>query len=372
MKRFPITCLVLWIFVLLNPCELFAQESTPEDSTDQIVFKNGDTLAGTVLRATSTAVEFSNSSVGNLTLNWNDLQTVHFRHPTNICTGSAASHYKHNFRNATVYPIVADKELTLRIKEEGQSEPVILQDVQSVSNHGTCGSKWSIAAFKVDAAILSATQKQQTYGGELNLVRNWHSENDGWNHQRTMLDLLPSYDEKRKNNNPGSATITRVYDGKLQHLFFITSNNFYESTVAHLYHNNSLGIYLEQFYGGGPGWIVHNVELNADLMFIGEHFYAVNPSLGLVGAELSASYTFDFKLKKLHLSLTPKAIMRPVFNASRAWQTQGRLDLAIPMTRNLQLDVATLDYYVENAPPAFQKNYFKTSIGFEYHPATNK
>jgi hypothetical protein len=367
-----ISVLLIWPVASLS-----ADKPGENRSRDIVAFKNGDSLTGNILDTTSTTVDFSNSAVGHLKLNWTDLASVQINHAIRIVSGFRASR-TNVFDNATisVQPGSSAASLDVEVRVTGQPSSVVLQNVQSVvgasapaSGTASTPSGWQIAKFKLNTAILAATQHQQTYGAELDLVRNWRSDEQGWPHQRTLLQLIPSYDDKRKSKKPGDVNITQDYFGRLQHLFFINSDNFYASTVADIYRNNSLGLYFQQAYGGGLGVIVHDVELNADLRFIGQHFYPPTPSESLVGSQLSERYSFSVDFIRPGATLTETAIVTPVFNKSRAWQTKGLVELFIPITAKLGFSIAASDYYVENAPPAFRKNYFKTTFGLQFSPS---
>jgi Protein of unknown function, DUF481 len=370
----PLSALIS--ILLLCPSAAFSADKLPESNLhDVVAFKNGDTLTGNIPGTTATGVDFSNPAVGHLTLKWADITSVQIKHAIRIVSGPQGSN-TNVFNNPiiSVRPESSEEKLLVEVRETGQPNSVRLENVQSIAGvngpaGGTPSVGWRLAKFKLNTAILAATQHQQTYGAELDLVRNWHADEQGWPHQRTLVQLIPNYDEKRKNNKPGSANITQDYFGKLQHLIFINSDNFYASSVADIYRNNSLGLYFQQAYGGGLGVIVHDIELNADLRFIGQHFYPPTPSQSLVGSQLSERYSFSLDFIRPHTTLNETAIVTPVFNVRRAWQTQALVELVIPITAKLGFSLSASDYYVENAPPAFRKNYFKTAFGLQFSPA---
>jgi hypothetical protein len=291
--RKPSISLGLMLLVLSSIAALHADTSSgPEDT---VTFKNGDVLTGKVLRATAASITFSSDRIGEVTLKWSDLATVTVRHPVRITTPSSSQ----SFDAPSLRVMGTAGNLELEARESGGGSPVDLQQVEALTGSDRCASGihaacpgWQLNSVGVNLSYLGATQTDQTYGGSVESTRNWNPEDDGWPHQRTLLDLQANYDDKRKNSKPGSANITQEYDGRLQHLLFITSDAFYASTVADLYHNNSLGLYLEQSYGGGVGRIWLGTEFDADLRFIGEHFYGPNPSVSLVGSQLSVRRTF--------------------------------------------------------------------------------
>jgi hypothetical protein len=214
----------------------------------------------------------------------------------------------------------------------------------------------------LSAAILSATQHAQTYQGDVKMAGTWNS-GCGWPYQRTLIDLTPSYDEKR--NPHATPVITRNYGANIQHMFFLNSNAVYSYVTANLYHNNSLGLYLRQSYGGGFGVVHGNLELDADIRFIGQHFYSPGMSASLAGAGLKGSYNIPLS-DKATLTLTEQFV--PVFNQERAWFSNAVGGLNVPITPKWSFTVAAYDNYLRNAPSSFRRNYLKSTIGIAYTP----
>jgi len=362
----------------LTSCALFGGTAPQSPTPDAVLFKNGDTLTGTIVRATSATVSFSNPAVGNLTLKWSDIKSLKFQHEIRITSGREAARSFHAATgSAAGTPSAAG--LDLFATEVGETTAVTIREVQEITGLDRCASgiqsacpQWQLQTLKISTAFLTSTQHQQTYGGEILLLRPWRPEDAGWPRQRTLIDLLPTYDEKRKNSLPGSANITQDYFGRFQHLLFLTGDRFYASTTADLFRDNSLGIYFQQSYGAGVGTLQNGLELDADLRFIGEHFYGSTPSVGLVGTELSERYTFGLNWIRPGTTLTEAGFFIPVFNQSRAWQGRGRVDLLVPITPELGFSTTLIDNYVENAPPAFRKNYLRTTVGLAFSLTAKK
>jgi Protein of unknown function, DUF481 len=360
-----------------------AQDKPAQVDHDIIVFTNGDMLTGRVAGATSASVAFSNHAVGLLTVSWVDLRQITLTHQAIVSsTGSTGEPTSFDAPTFAVSHSGAEVILTLARTDTapgtvitglaslkipalspGTTPPAVSSATVSSTPH------WLISKFAVNTALLEATQKQQTYGAELDLLRSWNAQADGWPHQRTLVELIPNYNDTRKNAKIGSATVTQEYEGTAQHLLFVSSSNFYVTLLADEYRNNSLGLSFQQSYGGGVGTIFHNVELNADLRFIGQHYYAPYHSTSLVGSEFSERYKIPLNFLRTGASITETGIVMPVFNASKSWQTKGVVELTIPLTKTISFTTNAGDYYVENTPDAYHKNYFKNSAGIQYTPA---
>jgi hypothetical protein len=153
-------------------------------------------------------------------------------------------------------------------------------------------------------------------------------------------------------------------------MIFLNSDSLYVPITADLFRNNSLGVYFEQSYGAGLGTLRKNgLELDADIRFIGEHFYGVTPSLSLVGSELQEQYEFNLPAGFVFFETLDYV---PVFNASHAWQGKAVAGLLKPIvfTPKLSFSAMVTDDYIENAPPTFRKNYVKTTVGLTFSPGT--
>jgi hypothetical protein len=359
-----------------------AQDKPAQIDHDIIVFANGDVLTGTVAGATSATVAFSNHAVGQLTVSWADLRQITLTHQAIV--SSAGSTRKPSSFDAPTFAVShSGAEVILTLAGTSTMPSAVISGLASLtisapspvttpppapSTALSSAPHWSISKFAVNTALLEATQKQQTYGAELDLLRSWNARSDGWPHQRTLIELIPNYNDSRKNAKVGSATVTQEYEGTAQHLFFLSSSNSYVTLLADEYRNNSLGLYFQQSYGGGVGAIFHNVELNADLRFIGQHYYVPYKSTNLVGSELSERYQIPLNFLRAGASITETGIVIPVFNASKSWQAKGVVILTIPLTKTLSFTTNAGDYYVENTPDAYHKNYFKDSAGIQYTP----
>jgi hypothetical protein len=367
------TALIIFMAASLVPT------SASEQTRDVVEFSNGDRLTGAVSGATSETLVFSNQSVGSLKLKWSDLHKITVRHPIKITYGSGSSTQSHDFEGGEVVVDTTEARLSLRVVETPESQPAVFNDVQSINDLKKCATAlrsacpgWQLDSAKISVALLEATQTQQTYGGSLTLLRSWNPDESGWPYQRTLIELQANYDDKRKNSSPGSANITREYDGVFQHLMSITNNDFYATTVADLYHNNSLGLYFEQSYGGGLGRIWHDFELNADLRFIGQHFYGNNRSTGLIGSQLSERRSLPLSFIKPGVTIVETGKYTPAYNMSGSWQLFGRLQLVVPITPKFQFVADASDSYVENVPAPYRKNYLKTTVSLQFTPNPKK
>jgi hypothetical protein len=359
--------------VFFLACVLFATlsfgETAPTTAPDTLRFNTGDMLTGTVQWADCYSITFTNSALGTLTVKWSDVQSLAIDRAVSIIGGKPPAEHAFSHFKITVASAMPDH---LNVEVDEGNTTVLLDQLQSIvlpANASEVKLGWN-PTVNVNAAFVASTQRQQTYGGGLTLSR-------AWPHQRTLIDLQAKYDDKRKNDLPGSATITEYDIGHFQHMFFLTSSNkYYVDPIVDLVRNNSLGLFFQQSYGAGAGALIGRLELDADLRFIGQHFYGPNSSTGLAASQLSERYDLPLSLRKKPCdkstaggpSLTETFSFVPVFNASRAWQMRGVVELTVPVSAKFSFTTKLEDYYVENAPTPFRKNYLNTSIGLKFSP----
>jgi hypothetical protein len=343
---------------------------------ERIVFSGGQTLDGAVAGANQTSVTFANPFAGLVTIPWADVQSLEVVNklitPARGCTANCPP------ANVPFTGVIAvGPGPTLIIPPPYPTSPVRVVDVAAIrppsSNcPGGLGGASGLVDFKIAASILSATQHQQTYNGEAKFVENWASRACGWPHQRTLIQATPSYDSKKTNKPP--ANITRAYEFDFQHLAFLNNNRVWAAFNLALYHNNSLGIYLQQSYGLGMGVLLgpgsRPVELGADLRFVGEHFYSPGRSVGFLGARFLELYTVPLDFIRPGTRLVESLRYIPALTESKAWMLRGRVDLLIPISARWAFSATPVyDDYLRNAPYTFRRNYFKTQIGLQFSPA---
>lgn len=322
-----------------------------------VTLTNGDRLSGVVSETTTNTITLKDSILGLSTLNRNQIASVESAPSTAVAEGVDLS--------------VLAQQVSLSASSPQTNATTPKPAAASQPIYG-----FKVAKLKIAAAYTDTTQQQQTYSGELDVVRNWFPAEQGWPHQRSLLTISPTYDDKRS-SKPDSANITRNYNAIFQQTLFTVTDDWFVPVFGNLYHNNSLGMYLQQSYGAGIGHTMGALELDADLQFVGEHFYPSkgyppNKSLSLAGIGLQERY--DLPLSFIHMGATfTEAIeFLPILNDGSAWQGHGIAEVSIPFTQQLSFVLSAFDNYIENAPPTYRKNYFKTTMGIQYTPAVKK
>jgi hypothetical protein len=375
-ERRRLTCMLVACALL---SQLWSSAMLADDSgsipADVVTLMNGDQISGVMTAASTAGVTLRPALLDPLSLAWHIIREAQVRHEI-FLVARACSTCKAVDRIAMNNVTVRVAGEALQISGPGApSRRVAVSDIvciQTVSETGPCqapamsqAAGWTIAKLKAQGILLRATQQQDTIGGEADIVARWNPDAHGTAAQRTLVQLIGSYDSKR---NATSTNITRDYSAHVLHSVFLAPGSTYLSALAELYHNNSLGIYFQQAYGVGAGRLLGHLELDGDVRFVGEHFYGSTRARSLVGSMLSERYALDLSFIAPGALLSETGRYLAVFNASAAWQAQGAVEIYLPVSRTIGITAGAFDTYVANAPAQFKKNYLKSSVGVQYSP----
>ncbi len=222
-----------------------------------------------------------------------------------------------------------------------------------------CG-KWSIIGKPQLAAGASQSKtSSQTYKADIKPVRTWYKDDKCLLFDsRIRMDINPSFAGAYQTGKL-SLTTAREF-GSIQYIHSTPSSALFYSLEASGYHNNNLGIYFQQDYGLGGAYVNNKLELDADLRYIGEHFYKAEKALNLVGVQLSESYELAHSNR---LFLLQTISLTPVLNKAKATQARAGLSLTVPIfNTSWNLNFPIDDDFMQNAPRGYRQNYFSISL----------
>lgn len=380
MIRFLSYCLLLLVTIVPSGRTQAAEDQNTETSgNDELVPKHGHPFFGKLHDATNQEVVFETDSGPTVILKWADVKELEIKHKTTIRAKKSltpSSGLKSvDLNTFTIQPdqgnlaIISPERKFIVSQADLDSISSPTADTKTTSN----SALWTGSATG-KASLVSGTQTQQTLGAQIYVRRNQNANATDWQHQVTTLILEAN---NSLTEQVGTASIrTHTYDGSLTHQIYLWKGLYMEA-VAEGYHNSSLNLYLQQSYGGGLGKNLykddrHTFEVNADFLYIAEHFYSGVPSVSFAGVRLHEGYTFSIAyIHDSPLFLAETASYTPAFNLKDAWQARGGVTLGIPMTKTLSATLNFSDNYLENAPNA-RKNYATSSIGLTYTFPTPK
>jgi hypothetical protein len=240
-------------------------------------------------------------------------------------------------------------------------------------------------------AWITGTQTQTTLGGNaiLGLLHaKQPCDSSAW---QLGVEALASNTTTRKLG--GSPTHLDSDDGRISGLRAIlgdgTTTKDYVGGTADYFVNNSLGIGLQQTYsaayqhyltecadGKNLKDIRQNLSVAAGAGFVIERFYKTSASVTSAVTPVSAQYSWSWWHKsdqdrslttpQLRLMFSFQAAWMPLLSNTHDYQLYERSSVSLPTPNShIQFTFDHLDYYVNNAPPSFKRNYQNVSLGIK-------
>lgn len=372
-RRLWSICACVLFMPIIALCGTKKAPATSGDSGhDLIVFVNGDRLTGQFVGATQSSVEFEGRFTGTLSFAWSDVKELTVTEATLAVTIKSSLDIN-TPKNFTVTEPVMENEGTDLVFRRGGAESLRVPLSQLDSATPQRPARWK-GTLQSQDSIIGATQKQYQLGGALHITRATQDKRT-FKHQVTDINIQASFGESK--NSGASPVRTALYDGLFQQNIFIRDNPSgayggpYVFVLTDFYHNLSLGMNIEQTYGGGVGWDRqygrHIFGFGADVRYVNENIYSPGKSLNLAGAGLGEhdSYTLPWP-KKNPFTLFERITFVPAFNESHAFQARGIAGLDMPISGRFSVGVQDTDDYLRNAPANSNQNYSSVQLTLSY------
>jgi len=213
-------------------------------------------------------------------------------------------------------------------------------------------------------SLVTATQKSETFTSAVHLVRA--IPDDDWltPRNRTLFNFVSSYGKVHEPNTPDIKTDLIHFDGERDEYF---SPRVYALEQAAFDHNFSLGLTLQQTYGGGLGWTaVKSARQTLDFKASGSYMaqqFADATTKNLVGSIFNETYHRDLVAG---IKFDEQITAIPAWNKTNALSANGGAGITIPLSKGLGFNVSTLDSFLNDPPPGFRKNSFQFTTGITY------
>jgi hypothetical protein len=365
------------------PLSLFFRERAAAQSgapaMDTIVFANGDRLSGKLVGATSDSVSFDGKVTKLVTLQWSDIRQLDLAGGVPIVTKSLTKNAPGNTPAQSVATIRVDGQDLVFDPGTATAKTVPIQQLVFAGAPAAATSKpqWGGQISSAESEVL-ATQHQYQFGGNLYLGHVTASEK-AFDHQADTIQLQATFGESQKPHV--SPVITRLYEGVLQHDFYLTDTGHNADgssqyggwrafVLSDWYDNFSLGMKLEQAYGAGVAWDgEHGAQrfgVGADLRYIGEDLYSTAKRLNLAASSLRESYSVHFPFAGKLIIVSESGAVIPVYNASHALQARGVAAITLPLTKKFSVGPSLTDDYLSNAPHNSKQNYLNLKLSLNY------
>lgn len=187
------------------------------------------------------------------------------------------------------------------------------------------------------------------------------------------------------------AIVTDTYDATLSLKNGIGSSDrssWY--IVADEWGNSSLGIGLQQSYGGGISRLFWSNECDgsnpkppehyrfaisgdSSIRYVRQRLYApAGNTRDLVGVRVSENLVYAPLSKdsagnsRQWFTIDQTLWVMPILNETKAIQAGGSLNFSFPITKSLSLSLGEEDDFINNAPKTKRKNYLKSSLSLTY------
>lgn len=367
-----VLCVAISVALLLPGGDAKAAEPSKPISVplakDSIAFKNGDRVTGKILGANADSVSFRGNVTGDLSLAWNDIDHLTVASAFSLHLTTKATNLP---AGATVATLGND---SLKISGAGATFVIKRVDIEATTTPSDNGisaasSGWG-GSLQSQNNLIHSTQKQVQLGATLHATHLTDSQTK-FAHQMSTIDLQANYSDSTKPS--ASPVITSLYAGGLQHNVYLTDKgSTYVYGLAGAYHNSSLGLDVEQEYGGGLGWKGrYNRQLYGllgDLRYMHEDLTSGIPGFGSPSLGASENYEFRFPWPKKGppATFSERILFTLPFNETHALLNRGLTQLNIPVNTRLSFGVLFIDDYLRNAPKTSKQNYANTQFTFKY------
>ena len=354
---------------------------------DVLVLSNGDTLHGRVVQEAGGTVTFHSESLGDITLSWDKIQSLHTSEVFAVMTPEMKKRTKRAALNLPTGTVEVSKGLVTLHPESGATiAPIPVKDAQVIVESSVLDKElnhepgflqgWNGAAT-AGATLVTATQNSYAVSGSVGMVRTIPTVTWLDPRNRTSFDFAASYGKITQPAYTSGGVFTPATSTKSSILHLDAERDEYFSPrmfglgQAAFDHNFGQDLNLQQIYGGGLGWTVlktpkQGADLKATMQYERQSFITGTPaSQDLIGSTFSADYSLKLKL----VSYTQGLAFIPAYNNTRAYSATETNTFAFPAYKNFAFSVGTLDSYLNDPPttaPPTKRNSFQFTMGLTY------
>jgi hypothetical protein len=361
-------------------CSLSAQSDAAKPSPDVVVFTNGDTLTGTLVRATGDSFVFKSDIVGEVTVSADKIKELH-------AGGKFVALKKgETITRTSKHPGVvtyADSAVTVADTSASASEVVPVKDLaflidgvtynKEVTSNPGVWYGWN-GSISGGITLVESTQTGQTYNAAVNLVRLVPSVTFLPPRTRSTINVLETYGKitqpvipQTTPPTPDTVAKTNIFHADAEHDKYFNSK-IYGLVGASFDHNFAQGLNLQEIYGIGLGWTViqtpkQEFDVKADVHYERQNFQPPTPSMDLVGSSFTELYHRNLPAKIL---FTETGTFIPAWNNFNAFSAIFGAGLQLPTYKRFSLNINVLDNYLNDPAIGFKNNSLQFVTGILY------
>jgi hypothetical protein len=362
------------VAILCGTPALAQTPSAPKPEPDVLIFTDGEKLIGHLKRADGASVTFKSDMAGEVTVDWSKIKELHTSEQFAVIPKDVQI-TRHPDTSKIPQGTVSMAEQKLEVHPEGggAAQTVTVAETGHVIDGPGFTAALHPAGYLHDwkgsitggAALVEATQTNQTFTGGFNLVRaapgqDWLSPRN-----RTLVDFNAAYGKVTQPNTP--SVKTEIYHAHAERDEYFNQNVFAFGQAA-FDHNFSQGLDLSQTYGGGIGWTVirddaQELDLKGSMTYIQQSFAGPTVSQNLIGSTFGENYNRKFNRGIL---VAEQLTLTPAWNNTNAYSGVGSVSLTVPFYKRLNVGSALVDNFLNDPPPGFKKNSFQFTLGLTY------
>lgn len=223
-----------------------------------------------------------------------------------------------------------------------------------------------IGSVTASADLIRASTDDDKLGAAVQLTR-WAGTSlcpaGGLRRHRTVLTLGSDY--RARTDAAASTSITRSHRLDVAQTLMLNQDAFLQGS-GQLFHNNSLGVRLQQTYRLGIGAAVGALEMGVAGAYVDQDFGDAGPaaSFGAVSVHETAGWDLPYPAAGTQLTQSIRALL-PVGEAG-AKQVAVSVEVRAPLTSTVGVSWSLWNEYLENAPEGRERNYLRTSFGVRW------
>ncbi len=363
------------LYTALVAAGFLAANLRAEDIRDVLEFINGEKLIGKLERSTGSTVTFRSDMAGVITVEWSKIKTLRSGRPFAVIVKDAKVRRREGPGRIPLGSIsMTDQTLVVDPGAGRAVEKIPVAKSARVIDGDTfqkavLRSPGPLTAWKGSitggASLVEATQHSETWNAGINLVRAIPVETWLDSRNRTSVDFSISSGLLKQ---PGTPRLkTDLFHAAAEHDKYFTQHFYAFGQIAYD-HNYSQGLDLQQNYGGGIGWTVvktasSTFDLKTSMTYLNQQFQEQAQNQDLVGSTFAQTMNRRFPRG---ITFTEQLSITPTWNNLSAYAAAGTATLTVPVYKRLSFAVGTVDTFLDNPPPGFQKNSFQLSTGLTY------
>jgi hypothetical protein len=343
------------------------------DMPDTLTLTGGEVFIGKLVRSGKDSLTFHSDGVGDVTVPWAKVKEF-----TSLRTFAVvpkglelkAKQADGSVQRGVIH--VADQQIQITsaagqplrtVPREGAAF-IVDEDAYQKALHDTNFFEDWKGAVTGGVSLVTATQKSETFTSAVHLVRAIPDNDWLAARNRTLFNFVASYGKVHQPNIPDVKTDLIHFDGERDEYF---SARVYALETAAFEHNFSLGLTLQQTYGGGLGWTAvksarQTLDLKASGSYISQRF-TDSTTKNLIGSIFGETYHRDLFAG---ITFDEQITVIPAWNNTNALSANGGAGITIPLSKGLGFNLSTLDTFLNDPPSGFKKNSFQFTTGVTY------